>query len=145
MPVHKSGAGLEQSSVFHLQGDRVDPAVLKEREDMLGTTSSPPLIYAALDGWRRQMVEKGHGLLDAALRLARDAALRLARETRDALDALPGLEVMEKRFLGPDKAHDIDQLKIVVDVSGLRISGYQAACGRLAAGGRPIPAISSRS
>jgi arginine/lysine/ornithine decarboxylase len=37
--VHKMGAGLEQSSAFHLQGDLVDPAVLQARADLLGTTS----------------------------------------------------------------------------------------------------------
>lgn len=39
--VHKMGAAVEQSSVFHLQGDRVSPEVLKQREDLLGTTAPP--------------------------------------------------------------------------------------------------------
>src|SRR3954452_20603741 len=51
--VHKMGGAIEQSSVFHLQGDRVDPNVLKQREDLLGTTSSSALVYLTLDGWRR--------------------------------------------------------------------------------------------
>jgi arginine decarboxylase len=116
--VHKSGSGLEQSSVFHLQGQRVDPAVLKAREDMLGTTSPSPLVYAALDGWRRQMVEHGHELLDAAL--------GHAREVRAEIGELPGLAVMDREFVGPGKAHEIDPLKVVVDVADLGISGYQA-------------------
>src|SRR5919199_393052 len=37
--VHKMGGAVEQSSVFHLQHDRVDPDVLSAREDLLGTTS----------------------------------------------------------------------------------------------------------
>src|SRR3954454_10301241 len=41
--VHKMGGAIEQSSVFHLQGDRVDSKVLKAREDLLGTTSSSSL------------------------------------------------------------------------------------------------------
>ncbi|MGW0548757.1 hypothetical protein [Streptomyces altiplanensis] len=51
--VHKMSSAVEQSSVFHLQGDRVPPGVLKQREDLLGTTSSSSLVYATLDGWRR--------------------------------------------------------------------------------------------
>src|SRR3954470_777196 len=51
--VHKMGGAIEQSSVFQLQGDRVDPDVLKQREDLLGTTSSSSLVFAVLDGWRR--------------------------------------------------------------------------------------------
>ncbi|GGP54975.1 aminotransferase class I/II-fold pyridoxal phosphate-dependent enzyme [Saccharothrix coeruleofusca] len=118
--VHKSGAAVEQSSVFHLQGDRIDPNVLKAREDLLGTTSATSLVYATLDGWRRQMVQHGERLLGAAL--------ALAESTRAAVHALPGLEVMgEREFVGPDLAASMDPLKIVVDVSGLGISGYQAA------------------
>jgi arginine decarboxylase len=116
--VHKMGSGIEQSSVFHLQGDRVDPAVLKQREDMLGTTSPSSLVYAVLDGWRRQMVERGHDLLDRALHLVGDV--------RRAIGATPGLAVMDAEFTGPGKAHEIDPFKVVVDVSGLGISGYQA-------------------
>ena len=115
--VHKMGGGLEQSSVFHLRGNRVDPALLKQREDMLGTTSPSPLIYAALDGWRRQMVERGRAMLDAAL--------ALARETRAAIDDVPGLSVMDSELVGPDKAYEIDPLKVIVDVSELGITGYQ--------------------
>lgn len=68
--VHKMGGAIEQSSVFHLQYDRVSPEALKQREDLLGTTSASSLVYATLDGWRRQMVEHGHDLLEAALHRA---------------------------------------------------------------------------
>jgi arginine decarboxylase len=111
--VHKSGAAVEQSSVFHQQGDLVDPAVLKAREDLLGTTSPSSLVYATLDGWRRHMVEHGEALLGAVLALAKD--------TRAALEDLPGIHVMAAEFGA------YDPLKIVLDVSGLGISGYQAA------------------
>jgi arginine/lysine/ornithine decarboxylase len=113
--VHKSGSAVEQSSVFHLQGDRVDPAVLASREDLLGTTSPTSLVYATLDGWRRQMVEHGRELLGTAL--------ALAHTTRETLANLPGIRVMGKEFIGP--ASSYDPLKIVMDVSDLGISGYQ--------------------
>ena len=117
--VHKSGAAVEQSSVFHLQGDRVDPAVLAAREDLLGTTSPTSLVYATLDGWRRQMVEHGERLLGETL--------ALAQSTRAALSAVDGVAVMGLEFTAPGRAMTIDPLKIVLDVSGLGISGYQAA------------------
>ncbi|GAB3896915.1 ornithine decarboxylase [Kibdelosporangium lantanae] len=117
--VHKSGSAVEQSSVFHLQGDRVDPKVLKAREDLLGTTSATSLVYATLDGWRRQMVEHGHELLDAAL--------SLAKSVRARIDDLPGVRVMAEEFVGPDLASSFDPLKVVIDLADLGISGYQAA------------------
>jgi arginine/lysine/ornithine decarboxylase len=117
--VHKMGAGLEQSSVFHLQGELVDPAALKLRADLLGTTSPSVLVYAALDGWRRQMVQHGHSLLDRAL--------EVARVTRKAIDKIDGLHVHAEEFIGPSLAADLDPLQVIIDVSGLGISGYQAA------------------
>jgi arginine/lysine/ornithine decarboxylase len=116
--VHKMGAAVEQSSVFHLQGDRVDPDVLKSREDLLGTTSASSLVYAALDGWRRQMAEQGEQLLSAAL--------RLVASVRDRSTDL-GLTVLHDEFLGPDLAQSVDPFKIVLDLDPLGISGYQAA------------------
>ncbi|WP_033262305.1 aminotransferase class I/II-fold pyridoxal phosphate-dependent enzyme [Amycolatopsis vancoresmycina] len=116
--VHKMGAAVEQSSVFHLQGDRVDPKVLKAREDLLGTTSASSLVYAALDGWRRQMAEQGKELLDGALALVESVRGRLAGL---------GVTVMYDEFLGPDLAQSADPLKVVLDLVPLGISGYQAA------------------
>ncbi|GIH71807.1 aminotransferase class I/II-fold pyridoxal phosphate-dependent enzyme [Sphaerimonospora thailandensis] len=114
--VHKMGNGLEQGSVFHLRGDRVDPNVLKAREDLLGTTSPSTLIYAAMDGWRRQMVEQGKELLDRAINLAMSA--------RASINQIGGLRVLDKESCD---AFELDPLKIVIDVAGLGADGYHAA------------------
>jgi len=102
--VHKMGAAVEQSSVFHLQGDRVDPDVLKAREDLLGTTSPSSLVYAALDGWRRQMAEQGKELLDGALTLVKSVRGRLSER---------GFTVLHDEFHGPELADSVDPLKVV--------------------------------
>ncbi|MDQ0938548.1 aminotransferase class I/II-fold pyridoxal phosphate-dependent enzyme [Streptomyces sp. V1I1] len=117
--VHKMGGAIEQSSVFHLQGDRVSATVLKQREDVLGTTSSSSLVYASLDGWRRQMVEQGTALLESAL--------QRARRIRSEIAALPGMRLLGAEVLGAGGAADLDPLRITVDVRSLGISGMQAA------------------
>ncbi|MFF9086395.1 aminotransferase class I/II-fold pyridoxal phosphate-dependent enzyme [Streptomyces sp. NPDC014991] len=117
--VHKMGGAIEQSSVFHLQHDRVSPTVLEQREDLLGTTSASSLVYATLDGWRRQMVEQGRDLLD-------DAWHR-AERIRARLREMPGLRVMGGEIIDEGLAAEYDPLKIVVDVRELGISGMQAA------------------
>jgi arginine decarboxylase len=117
--VHKMGTGFEQGSVFHLRGTLIDPAQLSACADMLMTTSPNVMIYAALDGWRRQMVEHGYAQLAAALTLAADV--------RREVEALPGLHVLRDEFLGAEASHDLDPLHLVIDVSGLDISGYDAA------------------
>lgn len=76
------------------------------------------LIYAALDGWRRQMVQHGHELLSAALDLAADVRDRIAR--------IPDVVVLEDELLGVEASHDLDRLQVLVDVSATGTSGYQA-------------------
>jgi arginine decarboxylase len=117
--VHKMGAGFEQGSVLHLQGDRVDFPHLSACADLLMTTSPNVLLYAAIDGWRRQMVEHGHALLQTAL--------ELATKLRRDIDELPGMSVLEDDLVRAAASHDLDRLQILIDVSQLQISGYQAA------------------
>jgi arginine decarboxylase len=117
--VHKMGAAFEQSSVFHLQGDLVDADRLSKCADLLMTTSPNVMVYAALDAWRRQMVERGHDLLDAALTRARDVRERIAE--------IPDVEVLDRELLGEQASHDLDRLQIVMDIETTGTSGYQGA------------------
>lgn len=117
--VHKMGMGFEQGSVFHLQGNLVDAAHLSACADLLMTTSPNVLIYSALDGWRRQMVEAGQAMLDSAL--------TLAASLRDEIETLPGLEVLDSELLGHQASHDLDRLQILIDVSGTGATGYQCS------------------
>jgi arginine decarboxylase len=117
--VHKMGAAVEQSSVFHLQGDRVDPTVLKQREDLLGTTSASSLVYGSLDGWRRHMVESGTELLGQAIDRARSA--------REAIGEIDGLRLTGEDVVEEGYAFEFDPLVFTVDVRELGITGYQAA------------------
>ncbi len=117
--VHKMGAGFEQGSVFHVQGDLVDPSHLAACADLLMTTSPNVLVYSALDGWRRQMVESGRELLGVAL--------ALAHAVREEIEQLPGLHVLEEELIRAEASHDLDHLQLLIDVSELGISGYQAA------------------
>lgn len=118
--VHKMGSGLEQGSVFHRQGDLVTAVTLGACADLLGTTSPSVLLYAALDGWRRHMVEDGSALYDRTL--------ALTHRTRRLIDEIDGLRVHGvEDFCGPDLAHDLDPLQIIIDLSALGTSGYRAA------------------
>ncbi len=117
--VHKMGAGFEQGSVFHLQGDLIDQERLSACADLLMTTSPNVMVYAAMDGWRRQMVEHGHELLREAL--------TLARQLRADIGLIPDVKVLEDELLGVRASHDLDRLQVLVDVSATGTSGYQAA------------------
>jgi arginine/lysine/ornithine decarboxylase len=117
--IHKMGSGLEQGSVFHLQGDLVDPAELASRADLLGTTSPSVLLYAGMDAWRRQMVQHGHDLLDQAL--------KLVGRTRAAIEETDGIHVNDvDDFCGPGLAAGFDPLPVIMDIEALRTTGYRA-------------------
>ncbi len=117
--VHKMGAGFEQGSVFHVQGELVDPSHLSACADLLMTTSPNVLVYSAMDGWRRQMVESGQELLGAAL--------GVADQLRAEIEGIDGLHVLKEELIGAEASLDLDRLQVLIDVSKLGISGYQAA------------------
>lgn len=117
--VHKMGAGFEQGSVFHVQGDLVDRDLLSACADMLMTTSPNVMVYAALDGWRRQMVEQGHSLLGAEL--------ELARYLRAGLAEIQDVQVLQDELLGEEASCDLDTTQVLMDISATGTSGYQAA------------------
>lgn len=117
--VHKMGAGFEQGSVFHLQGDLVDQGRLSECADLLMTTSPNTMVYAAIDGWRSHMVQHGHELLAATM--------SLARGLRSDINEIPGVRVMDEELIAESASNDLDTLQVVIDVSGTGTSGYQAA------------------
>lgn len=87
--------------------------------DLLMTTSPNVLVYSAIDGWRRHMVQNGHELMGTAL--------DLANETRRRIEEIDGVEVLDKELLGKEASHDLDRLQVLIDVSGTGTSGYQAA------------------
>jgi lysine decarboxylase len=105
--------------VFHLQGDLVDSDRLVKCVDFLMTTSPNVMVYAALDAWRRQMVERGNELLSAALKLSRGVRQRIGQ--------IPDVSVLEDELLGEQASHDLDRLQILIDVADTGTSGYQAA------------------
>ncbi|MFE8915419.1 aminotransferase class I/II-fold pyridoxal phosphate-dependent enzyme [Streptomyces globisporus] len=118
--IHKMGSGLEQGSVFHLQGDLVDHDTLASRADLLGTTSPSVLLYAGIDGWRRQMALNGRTLLSNAL--------ELAATVRGRIEEIDGMHVNgEKDFCGPGAAAEFDPLPVIIDIAGLGTTGYRAA------------------
>lgn len=83
------------------------------------TTSPSVLLYAAIDGWRRQMVDHGHELLGTAL--------DLTRRVREEIELIPDVDVLDDELLGAQASHDLDRMQVLIDVSTTGTSGYQAA------------------
>jgi arginine decarboxylase len=116
---HKTLTGLQQASILSLQGDLVDPTIVNYRIGLVETSSVSSLILASMDAARRALALHG--------RDAFETTLRLARRARAAIGAIPGLELMGREVIGRPGAHDLDETKLVIDVSNLGTNGYAAA------------------
>jgi arginine/lysine/ornithine decarboxylase len=71
-------------------------------------------VLASIDAARRQMVLQGQVMLERTIALAENA--------RQRLQALPGIRVLDADRLGIEA---FDLTKLVIDVDGLGITGYQ--------------------
>ena len=112
---HKVLGSLTQAAILHTQGPLVDQGRLAAAVGMMQTTSPAATILASIDGCRRELALAGRAQLDRALALAREARTRLSDIT--------GVEVLDpaSRGIAP-----YDETKLVVDVVGLGLTGFQA-------------------
>src|SRR4051812_2166549 len=119
LPFTKSLTGLMQTSIILVQGDRIDMERLQLALDGVETTSRSALLVASMDAARRARAWHGGELLGGALALSR----RGGREIGD----IPGIRLLGPELDGRPGVAARDETKIVVDVTGLGIPGYQAA------------------
>lgn len=111
---HKVLGAITQSAVLNVQGPRVDLGRLAGAVGMAQTTSPAAFILASIDACRRQMALHGRELVGKAIELAQQARRRL--------QAIPGVSVLDAEQLG---VSDYDLTKLVIDVDGLGLTGFQ--------------------
>jgi arginine decarboxylase len=116
---HKSLTGLMQTSIILVQGDRIDMERLQLAIDAFETTSTSVMLIASMDATRRAMALHGEELLGRALSLSR----RAGRE----LGELPGVRLIGPELDGRPGVAGRDDTRILLDVTGLGITGFQAA------------------
>jgi arginine decarboxylase len=117
--VHKMGMGLEQGSILHLQGELVDGIRLAQCADVLASTSPNVLMYAAIDGWRRQMMRSGRAWIEESLAFVRDLRREVAM--------IDGLRLMDEEIRSVSASDEYDPFHIVVDLVDLGVTGFWAA------------------
>jgi arginine/lysine/ornithine decarboxylase len=113
--IHKVLGGLTQAAILNVRAGLVDPDRVRTAIGMVQTTSPSVLLLASIDAARRQMALHGEALLERTIALAENA--------RRQLQALPGINVLDADRLEIDA---FDLTKLVIDVNGLGITGYQA-------------------
>jgi arginine/lysine/ornithine decarboxylase len=117
--VHKTLAGLGQTSVLSVQGERIDTERLQMVFELEQSTSAAALLILSIDATRRQFVREGEELLGAAV----DRSRRL----RATIEAIPGLTVMPESIAPSAGAVAVDPTHVCVDVKDLGLTGFSAA------------------
>lgn len=120
MSMHKNSGSLTQSSMILMKKKYLSYYDIKKAFTMFSSTSPNPLLIASLDAARKEMAIHGKEIIHNCLNLACYA--------RSELNKIPGIKVYGKEYL--EKRHnsgcfDIDLTKLVIDVTGLGLYGYE--------------------
>jgi lysine decarboxylase len=116
---HKIVGSLGQSAMLHLGGDRLDQWIVDRTVTLTESTSPNSLLTASLDAQRRLAATRGRELI---ARIVTEAD-----RAREAIRDIPGLDVLDARFVGRAGVAGYDPLRLAVDVRGLAIDGYELA------------------
>jgi arginine decarboxylase len=117
---HKIVGSLTQSAMLLVADTgRVDTGAVARAMRLMRSTSPSSLLMISLDAARRQLAVHGEALLDRTLQASARA--------RIAIDAVPGCEVVGEGFVGRPGVAGWDPLRIVVDVRGTGLTGYELA------------------
>jgi arginine decarboxylase len=117
---HKIVGSLTQSAMLLVSDSgRVDTGAIARAVRLVRSTSQSALLMASLDAARRQLAVHGELLLDRTIRAAARA--------RVAIEEIPGCAVVGEQFVGRPGIAGWDPLRIVIDVRGTGVTGYQVA------------------
>jgi lysine decarboxylase len=117
---HKIVGSVGQSAMLHLGVDsRLDAEIVDRTVTLTESTSPNSLLFASLDAARRLAAVHGHDLIAESAR-----AVNVARAQ---IREIPGLDVLDERFIGRAGVFAYDPLRLAVDVRGLAIDGYELA------------------
>ncbi len=115
---HKILSSMTQSSMLHVREGRVNIKRAKNVLQLLHSTSPSYVLLASLDVARRQMVLHGRELLQRTIDLADNARRRL--------NEIPGISCFGKEKCGKFGIYDVDLTKLVINFSGIGLSGFHA-------------------
>lgn len=116
--IHKTVGSLTQSSILLMQGNRVEPSRMQSTLNILQSTSPSSLFMASLDASRSYIAV--HGQKDL------QKVIDMAAETRRRINEIPGLKAITKQYVLDNQGFNYDDTKIMVKVSDLGITGFEA-------------------
>lgn len=117
--IHKTGGSFTQSSLLHLQGERVAAGRVAEALRLVQSTSPSYLLMASLDLARRQLALRGEALLEETL--------QLACWCRDKLTRIPGVRVLGRTDLANTSKVFLDETRLTISLLELGFTGTRTA------------------
>lgn len=117
LSMHKTGGSFTQSSVLLHNEGIISKNKVRSTINLLQTTSASYLLMCSVDLARKMLVLEGEKRLDKLLSLTKIA--------KKEINNIPGLNcIMRENYIKESKAFDYDELKIVIKVSELGVSGF---------------------
>lgn len=115
---HKTIGSLTQTSMLHLvKSKHVSGAEVQSILRLLQSSSPSTLFVMSLDAARHQMVNEGKRLLTKTL--------KLSRQLRKAINDIDGFYCYGKEIIGTDDIVNIDETKILINVTKTGFTGYE--------------------
>jgi lysine decarboxylase len=120
---HKIVGSLTQSAMLLVGSgsnhSRVDVDAVARAVRLVRSTSPNALLMASLDAARRQLAVHGELLLDRTIKAATRA--------REEIERIPGCAIVGEQWVGRPGIAGWDPLRLVIDVRGTGLTGYQVA------------------
>jgi arginine/lysine/ornithine decarboxylase len=117
---HKILGPLAQSSLLLVGTDRVDETMLRMAMSLITPSKISHLFAASLEAALRQIAEDGEAILARVI--------EITEEARNRINTIPGVRAIGREVIDKSESVvDVDLTKLVIDVSGLHLSGYRAA------------------
>src|SRR5215210_3231066 len=104
---HKIVGSLTQSAMVHVGGELIEDHLVDRAVTLTESTSPSSLLCGSLDAARRLAVTQGRELLGETIE-----ALAAARE---AIRALPGLDILDQSIAGRPGVYGYDPLRLAID------------------------------
>lgn len=111
---HKIVGAMTQCSLLHVKGELIDKEKVKQAMSLLTTTSPNQLLLASLDAAIHQLSISGKQMAKKALHLADYFRAALA-------------DIDDIKVFNYNEYNLFDRTKVTVNVSGLGLTGYEAA------------------
>ncbi|MBI2330493.1 hypothetical protein HYU94_03805 [Candidatus Daviesbacteria bacterium] len=118
---HKQGGALQQAAMIHWKNARINSDVLIDSYKSITTSSPSFLLLASLDSARHLMEKYGKSKINKLL--------YIAAQLEKGLNTVPGFNVVALAELKNKhiSVFDQDKTKIIVNISGTGMTGYQIA------------------